>query len=52
MPGVKSHRASWKLVELSFRITFSLNRKLKSYGFPAISKRQNVICHLNENWRK
>jgi hypothetical protein len=29
-------------VELSFRIKFSLIRKLSGYEFPAISKQQNV----------
>jgi hypothetical protein len=39
--------ASWSLVELSFRIKFSLSRKLSGYELPAISNRQNVAqCML------
>ena len=33
-------------MELPFRITFSLNRKLSGYEFPAISKWQNVSLHI------
>jgi hypothetical protein len=31
------------LVELPFRIKFSLSRKLSGYEFPAISKWRNVL---------
>jgi hypothetical protein len=39
-------------VELSFRIKFSLSRKLKGYEFPAISKWQNVGSNNTKNEQK
>jgi hypothetical protein len=37
-------------VELTFRIKFSLRRKLKGYELPAISKWHNVICKLFKHY--
>jgi hypothetical protein len=39
-------------VELSFRIKFSLNRKLSGYELPAISKWHNVGGNSTENLLK
>jgi hypothetical protein len=39
-------------VELPFRIKFSLNRKLKGYELPAISKWHNVIEHFKRLRKK
>jgi hypothetical protein len=39
-------------VELSFRIKFSLSRKLSGYELPAISKWRNVIGYTTKNRKK
>jgi hypothetical protein len=39
-------------VELSFRIKFSLSRKLKGYELPAISKWHNVSGHCGTTEQK
>jgi len=44
--------ASWSLVELSFRIKFSLSGKISGYELPAISKQHNVTGNLIPKLRR